>query len=459
MGKSLFVARVDTTGGVPNNVRGFLGAGYAKGGNNTIIGTTAVAINAAGTVIQYPGDPGNTDQGFAYDFLFSTPGTVTSITPNIGPVGGGTAVTIAGTMFTGATGVNIGGNPATAVVVVGPTSITCTTPAGVAGAVDVDVVTPTGTLTGTNLFVYGAPLSAPNPTAILPNSGPTTGGTAVTVTGNDFLDGATFTLDGVEATGVSFVSPFSLTGVTPPGATGVVDLVVTNPTIQSGTLAASYTYTLSVPTITLLSQTISRTAGGYPITITGTNFTPTTTVSFGLAGPGVAVGFLNSTTMTCNTPPYTLPGPTPPFADTVNFTVTNAAGTSNIIVFTYVMLAIVTSVSPNTGPNTGGTFLTFTGVNFDNTPPTFGWGLYLWPSVPPFGPVWLSPSVPNVVNSTTATATTLPMSPGVYGVIVNRDGQGQFAPGLYTVTSSSTGGFVLKSMGGGLLNNPFTLTP
>jgi hypothetical protein len=65
-------ARRDTTGGVPNNVRGFLGAGYVNGGWNGSIGTTAVAINPP--VFQYPGDPGNTDQGFAYDFLFSPPG-------------------------------------------------------------------------------------------------------------------------------------------------------------------------------------------------------------------------------------------------------------------------------------------------------------------------------------------------------------------------------------------------
>jgi hypothetical protein len=455
-------ARVDTTGGVPNNVRGFLGAGYVNGGNNTIIGTTAVAINAIGSVIQYPGDPGNTDQGFAYDFLFSPPAVINSITPNIGVIGGGTPVTIGGDGFTGTTGVDIGGNPATAVVVAGPTSITCVTPAGVAGAVDVDVTTPSGTITGTNLFVYGPPLLPPNPTGIVPPSGTSIGGTPVTITGTDFLDGATFTLDGVAANGVLFISPTSLTGVTPPGAIGVVDLVVTNPTIQSGTLPASYTYTLGLPTITSLSSLMGDVVGGLHITITGTNLTPTTTVSFGLAGPATST-FINSTTMTCSLPAYVLPGPTPPFIDTVDCTVTSAAGTSNIIVFTYVMPATVTlPTSPNTGPVSGGTFLTITGVNFDGTAPG-GTTMRLFPTFPPFISSYLIPNPVNVINSTTATGTTpvLAPGPGLYAMIVVQNGYQQYTGMVFTAVAPppSGGGSVLKSMGGGFLSSPFTLTP
>jgi len=62
-------ARVSTIGGVPSNVRDFLGTGYAKGGDNTIIGWTALTNNPP--TIQWPGDPGNTDQGGAYDFHFA----------------------------------------------------------------------------------------------------------------------------------------------------------------------------------------------------------------------------------------------------------------------------------------------------------------------------------------------------------------------------------------------------
>jgi hypothetical protein len=71
--------------------------------------------------------------------------TVTSLSPAAGPVAGGTAVTIAGTGFTGATSVQFGANPGTAVTVVSDTQITVTSPAGAVGAVAVTVTTTAGT--------------------------------------------------------------------------------------------------------------------------------------------------------------------------------------------------------------------------------------------------------------------------------------------------------------------------
>lgn len=81
--------------------------------------------------------------------------TVTSISPTNGSVAGGTNVTITGTKFTGATEVKIGGVTATSLVVVNDTTITCITGAHAEGLVNVDVTTPYGTGTGTNLYQYG----------------------------------------------------------------------------------------------------------------------------------------------------------------------------------------------------------------------------------------------------------------------------------------------------------------
>jgi len=80
--------------------------------------------------------------------------SVTAISPNHGTTLGGTGVTITGTNFTGATAVTIGGTPAQFVTVVSATSITATTPAHAAGAVNVVVTTPAGTGTGTGLFTF-----------------------------------------------------------------------------------------------------------------------------------------------------------------------------------------------------------------------------------------------------------------------------------------------------------------
>lgn len=80
--------------------------------------------------------------------------TVTAISPNTGPVAGGTPVTLTGIAFTGATGVMVGGVAATAVTVVSDTSLTFVTPAMPAGAVSVVVATPAGTNDTTTMFTF-----------------------------------------------------------------------------------------------------------------------------------------------------------------------------------------------------------------------------------------------------------------------------------------------------------------
>jgi hypothetical protein len=71
---------------------------------------------------------------------YPMPPYITLIAPITGAAAGGTAVTITGVGFTGATAVNFGATPGTAFSVVSDTSITVTSPAHAAGAVDVTVV-------------------------------------------------------------------------------------------------------------------------------------------------------------------------------------------------------------------------------------------------------------------------------------------------------------------------------
>ena len=133
--------------------------------------------------------------------------TVTSIAPNSGTTDGGTGVTITGTGFQAGATVSLGTTAATGVTVVSGTSITATTPPGVAGAVDV-VVTNSDTQSGklTQGFTYTAASNpAPTVTAISPASGPTSGGTPVTITGTGFLTGSMVKLGGTAATGVTVV--------------------------------------------------------------------------------------------------------------------------------------------------------------------------------------------------------------------------------------------------------------
>ncbi len=96
---------------------------------------------------------------------------------------------------------------------------------------------------------------APTVTGIVPTSGPTAGGTAVTLSGANFQSGATVHFGTVAATGVTFSSATSLSAVTPAGAAGVVDVTVTNPDAQSGVLPSGFTY---MPTCVLSSPVTSN---------------------------------------------------------------------------------------------------------------------------------------------------------------------------------------------------------
>ena len=66
---------------------------------------------------------------------------IVEVSPATGPTSGGTALTITGFNFTDGVSVAVGGSPCVSVVLVGPRTITCETPIGSAGSVDVIVST------------------------------------------------------------------------------------------------------------------------------------------------------------------------------------------------------------------------------------------------------------------------------------------------------------------------------
>ena len=86
---------------------------------------------------------------------------------------------------------------------------------------------------------------APTVASITPNSGTANGGTPVTISGTGFLSGATVSLGGTTATGVTVVNSTTITATTAAHAAGAVSVVVTNTDAQSGTLTNGYTYTSS----------------------------------------------------------------------------------------------------------------------------------------------------------------------------------------------------------------------
>ena len=142
---------------------------------------------------------------------------------------------------------------------------------------------------------------APTVGGILPVYGPLTGGTSVTITGTNFIGGATVTIGGTAASCVTVVGLTSITATTPSGNVGAQDVVVTNLDTQTSTLKSGFTY-MATPTISSIFPASSLTIGGTSVTITGTNFVSgTTTVTIGgNAATGVIVD--NSTSLRATTP-------------------------------------------------------------------------------------------------------------------------------------------------------------
>ena len=207
--------------------------------------------------------------------------TVAAVAPDLGPVGGGTAVTITGTGFVPGAMVMFGRTPAPAAIVNATgTSLEVPAPSGSVGSADITVTTGAGTsaISTADLFAYGAPVV----TGDIAGAGPMAGGNDVIVGGTGFVPGITVHF-GVEASPSATVLPggTALVAAAPPGAPGPVDITVTTP---QGTSATSLfdAYFYGPPTVTGLAPAAGGTSGGTAVTITGTGFSLGSKVSFGL---------------------------------------------------------------------------------------------------------------------------------------------------------------------------------
>ncbi|MBB6147452.1 copper(I)-binding protein, partial [Silvibacterium bohemicum] len=250
-----------------------------------------------------------------------------------------------------------------------------------------------------------------------PNSGSTGGGTAVTITGTNFASGATVTFGTAAATNVVVVSSTTITATAPAGSAGAATVTVTNASGQSGSLTGGFTYTAG-PAVSSVSPSSGVASGGTAVTITGLDFAVGATVTFG-GSAAANVVVVNSTTITATAPAGS--------AGAATVTVTNSGGQSGSLsaAFTYVGQPTVSSVSPNSGSNSGGTAVTITGTNFAAG------------AAVKFGTAAATNVV--VVNSTTITATTPAGSAGASTVTVTNSvgsQSGSLASGFTYVVSS-----------------------
>jgi hypothetical protein len=238
----------------------------------------------------------------------AAPPSISAIAPASGAASGGTSVTIIGSGFTSPVQVSFGGAAAVSVTFNSTSSITAVSPGGAAGPVDVKVSNPDGT-SATTTFTY---VAAPSITAITPVSGPTAGGTAITITGTGFQSGATVQVGGVTASSVSLLGSTTITATTPAHPTGdvpslAVDVVVSNPDGQIATKSNAFTY--NAPVVAALKANVvmvssGPVSGGTAVTILGSGFTGgTLAVTFG-GVPATSITVSSDTTATAVTPAH-----------------------------------------------------------------------------------------------------------------------------------------------------------
>jgi putative cell wall-binding protein len=335
----------------------------------TVLDATSVSFTspahaggATDVVVTTPAGSATLTAGFTYQAPVVPAPTIVAVTPDSGPVAGGTTVVLTGTSLTGASAVTVGGLAATAVTVLGATSVTFTTPAHAAGPADVTVTTPAGSVTYAGTFTYLVP-PTPTVTAVTPSFGPVGGGTTVALTGTDLTGTSAVTVGGQAVTHLAVLDDTSVTFTTPAHAAGATDVVVTTPA-GSTTLAGAYTFETPVvpaPTLTAVSPATGPTTGGTTGTVTGTNLTGTTAIVVG-GQPATGLTVLSATSVTFTTPAHAA-GPADVSIATAGGSATSAGG------FTYVAVSTpaITLVAPATGPVAGGTTVTVTGTNLTGT--------------------------------------------------------------------------------------------
>jgi hypothetical protein len=193
--------------------------------------------------------------------------SLSSASPNSGPVAGGAKDTLTGTKLFAPDSIKLAGTW-TAMTVINSTKAWFTRPAGVRGTVSDTLKNADGRQAVLAAgYTY---LASVGIDSVRPESGTTAGGTAITIydhTGGFFAT-CTGSLGGVALTSVAITSPTVLTAVTGQHVAATVTASVTNGDAQTGTLASAYTY-VNPFSLTSISPSGGDTLGGTPWSIVG----------------------------------------------------------------------------------------------------------------------------------------------------------------------------------------------
>lgn len=325
----------------------------------TLLSLTSLSVvtpagYGAGTVAVWVRNTDGQEDSLASAFEYIPAPSISITAPGQGPASGGTTISILGTNFDspGAT-VRIGDKNALNANVVSATEIVCLTPSGT-GSAAIRVTNLDGQFDEvSDAFLY---IPAPVVASVEPSSGSQLGGTDVQITGSNFHPNATVSFGPYGAASVTVQNSELILATTNPGV-GVVNVRVTNPDGQFGSLPGAFTYISSV----MVTQVIpgkGPTSGDTPVEILGSGFVDGATVEFGSMFASSVI-LSSSTRLTCLTPPHS--------TGVVDVRVTLPDSSMGILYegFAYIAPPSVSQVIPSSGPASGGTSVLVLGSHFD----------------------------------------------------------------------------------------------
>ena len=198
-------------------------------------------------IIAYPSEVTPTTTGTFTNHYGTPRPTVTSVSPTQGSTNGGTTVTVEGTyLLTGLVKSVHFGTASAPFSVSSDGVVTATAPAATAGPVDVRVTTNDGTSAASSADRFTYIAGPPSVTSISPRTGPTTGGTKVSITGSSFI--RTVAVDfGSTAADFSVTSSTRITATSPTGTGGEPVTVRTSYGTSAASDADVFTYVVPPP--------------------------------------------------------------------------------------------------------------------------------------------------------------------------------------------------------------------
>jgi hypothetical protein len=293
-----FTASVSNDGnaGVTWSISPYTSGGIVQGGTYTAPATISSqqVVTVTGTSIADP-----TKVATAVVTLYPLP-TLTTISPTSAARGATVTVTFTGTSFLRWTGASPD-NPDIAVTndtLINPTQARATftiSSTAALGTTDVYLRTPAGSVGPVSFTVTSA---QPTLTSISPTSGVQATAVAVTLTGTNFVSGATVstTNSGIAVSNVTVVSATQITATFNIAANATLGMTNVTVTTSGGTSSPVVFTVLAPPTLTSISPTSGVQGTAVPVTLAGTNFVSGATVS--TTNSGITVSNVTVTSAT-----------------------------------------------------------------------------------------------------------------------------------------------------------------